>query len=347
MTGTDPYRAVATLYHAYFTGLILTVASRRGAADVGRWVFRTFRRQHQEKFLSSLGKLGLDGLPDAVAAAQYHYLSNRIGGVAVEYMYESDAKAWVRFPHPRWLYEGTALCAVPVEVSRGFLEGWYARNGVSLGNPRLGFVCTDQDMDGGDGLAGYFLQHDRDLAPEERLRFAPGETAPPFDPADAPSLNAEVWTPARLAKANRNYAMEYLKTSLPELIALFGPADGGDLGAAAGQLVARQYYRRVRAMLDLKDGTDTAAFARFMQAMAAAQDDACEWQADGEQALIRWTGWRLMRGQGGVPPAAFDAWNGLWQGALGAHNRFLVLEVLRRPDYGDDCFEWRVRPRAG
>ena len=75
---------------------------------------------------------------DAVAAAQYHYLSNSVGGAEVEYMYESDTKAWVHFCHPRWMYDGTALCGAPIEVSRGFLEGWYGHNGVSLGNPQIG-----------------------------------------------------------------------------------------------------------------------------------------------------------------------------------------------------------------
>ena len=36
-------------------------------------------------------------VPQAVAAAQYHYLSNLIGGVRVEYMPECDRKAWVRY----------------------------------------------------------------------------------------------------------------------------------------------------------------------------------------------------------------------------------------------------------
>ncbi|HSB55234.1 MAG TPA: hypothetical protein VLD58_12800, partial [Gemmatimonadales bacterium] len=79
------YRAVETLYHAYLTGLILTVVSRRGAAAAGELVFRTFRRQHLEKFLPGLEKLGLSKLPPAVACAQYHYLSNHLGGVRVEY----------------------------------------------------------------------------------------------------------------------------------------------------------------------------------------------------------------------------------------------------------------------
>ena len=149
-------KAAAGLYHAYFTGLILTLVTRRSAGDAAEWVFRVFRHQHHEKFLSSFDKLGLRGLPDAVACAAYHYLSNSIGGVTVEFMRESDRKAWVNFVPPRWIYPGASICGVPSEVSRAFLRGWYAQNGVSLGNPRLGFVCTAQTTDGQHGLVGLF-----------------------------------------------------------------------------------------------------------------------------------------------------------------------------------------------
>src|SRR6266702_4218437 len=138
------WRAVADLYHAYFTGLILSVVTRRGTTDAAEFVFRVFRRQQQERFLPGLEKLGLSHLPPAVAAAQYHYLSNWIGGVHVEYMYESDTKAWIRYPPPRWIWKGTAICGVPGEVSRAMLRGWHANNGVALGDIRLGFVCTSR-----------------------------------------------------------------------------------------------------------------------------------------------------------------------------------------------------------
>jgi hypothetical protein len=45
--------AAADLYHTYFTGLILTLVSRRNGTDAAEWVFRVFRHQHHEKFLSS------------------------------------------------------------------------------------------------------------------------------------------------------------------------------------------------------------------------------------------------------------------------------------------------------
>lgn len=336
------WKAVATLYHAYFTGLILMLASRKGAQAAGDWIFAVFRQQHRDKFLSSFDKLGLTGLPHAVAAAQYHYLSNSIGGVEVEYMYEADDKAWVRFCHPRWLYDGTALCGVPVEVSHGFLHGWYGHNGVSLNNPNLGFVCTSQDMTAQYGLAGYFREYDRPLEPDERLRFAPGEMAPPFDPAAAPALDAADWPIERLQKANRNYAMDYVRTGLPLLIAQLGPGEGAALANLAGQIIGRQFFRQIEALIG-GGGDGAIGFARVMAALAAAQDDPHEIDGNANEARVRQSGWRLMRGLDPVAPAVFDAWNGLWHGCLAVHDRFLVLEVPARRDYGDDAFEWRIR----
>src|SRR5690606_25929008 len=191
------WKAVATLYHAYFTGIVLYTVSRLGTAKAEELVYEVFSHQRRERFLPGLDKLGLSKLPDAVAAAQYHYLSNHIGGVAVEYMYESDRKAWIRYAAPRWIWSGTALCGIPPEVSRAMLAGWHAQNGVMLKNPRMGFVCTKQTVDGQSGLEGYYYEYDHDLLPHERLRFARDEDAPDFDPAKAPKLPTDEWPEAR------------------------------------------------------------------------------------------------------------------------------------------------------
>ena len=95
------WHAIADLYHDYFTGLIMSAITRRNVTDAAEFVFRVFRRQHHERFLAGIEKFGLTKTPHAVAAAQYHYLSNWIGGVSVEYMRESDRKAWIRYPPPR------------------------------------------------------------------------------------------------------------------------------------------------------------------------------------------------------------------------------------------------------
>jgi hypothetical protein len=338
-------KAAAALHHAYFTGLILTLVTRRSAADAAEWVFRVFRHQHHEKFLSSFDKLGLRAMPDAVACAAYHYLSNSVGGVTVEFMRESDRKAWVNFVPPRWIYPGASICGVPSEVSRAFLRGWYAQNGVSLGNPRLGFVCTAQTTDGQHGLSGYFLEHDRELGPDERLQFRPGELPPPFDPDKAPRLPAADWPPVRLAKAERNYAMEYIRSGLPRLAEIFGPAEAGHLGRVAGRLVGAQLYRETAALLGVKAG-DAQAFADYIVRLAGGEGDPAIAMREGEALLVRRPAWRLTHGLASVSAAVFDGWNGLLEGALAVHDRFLVLEVLSRLDWGDEAFTWRIRRRS-
>ncbi len=171
----DGWVAIGELYHRYLTGLLLALVTRQGTARAAEVVFRTFRRQHLELFLPGLRKLELDGKPHAVACAQYHVLSNALGGVRVVWIPESDTKSWVRYVPPRWIFDGTAVCGIPTEVSRAMLHGWHGHNGVSLGNDRLGFVCTMQTTDGQPGLEGYYIEEDRALAPEERVRFRPGE----------------------------------------------------------------------------------------------------------------------------------------------------------------------------
>ena len=170
MANNDAIAAQAALHHQYFLGLQLMVAVEEGKRVVFEWMFRLFRRQHEEKFLSSFEKLGLSELPHAVACAKYHVLSNSMGGVAVEFMEESDKKAWVRFRYPRWMYAGPAICGIPVEASRGFLHGWYAQNGVSLNNARLGFVCVSEDVTGQFGLCGYFKEYDHTLKDDAQRR---------------------------------------------------------------------------------------------------------------------------------------------------------------------------------
>jgi len=335
-------QAAARLYHTYFTGLVLTLVSRRSGADAADWVYRVFRHQHHEKFLSSFEKLGLVGMPDAVACAAYHYLSNSVGGVRVEFMRESDKKAWVHFVPPRWIYPGAAICGVPTEVSRAFLRGWYAQNGVSLKNPRLGFVCTAQTTDGQHGFAGYFWERDHDIPPEERLIYRPGEIAPPFDSAAAPSLPAADWPAERLVKAERNYAMEYIRSGLPRLVEQFGPAEAGFLGRVTGRLVGAQSYQETAALLGIESDTPEA-FADLMVRLAIAEGDHAHVEQTDGATLVHRAGWRLFRDLPRQSPAVFEAWNGLLEGLLSVHNRFHLLEPVARMDAGDATHVWRIR----
>ena len=334
------WRGVADLYHAYFTGLILSVVTRRGSAAAAEFVFAVFRRQQQERFLPGLAKLGLDHLPPAVAAAQYHYLSNWIGGVHVEYMHESDRKAWIRYPPPRWIWRGTAICGVPGEVSRAMLRGWHANNGVSLGNPNLGFVCTKQSVDGQDGLEGYYCEYDHPLEPDQRLQFARHLEAPLFDPATAPALPVESWPKRRLEKAYRNYAMEYVRTAAPVMVQLFGPEDAGYLLHLTGRLIGMQVFDEIARGFGAGRGAPKD-FAAFLCALLEAQDDAVGIEESGGSFEVRQQTWKLMAGVGDYHPACARVLAGLFEGLAAGCGRHIPV-AMRASAGGGPPFLWSI-----
>nr|WP_321360882.1 hypothetical protein [uncultured Hyphomonas sp.] len=335
--------AQAELHHQYLLGLELMVATREGPEVVGDWMFRLFRRQHEDKFLSSFRKLGLDGLPDAVACAKYHVLSNSVGGVAVEYMEESDTRAWVRFRYPRWMYDGAVICGVPVEASRGFLRGWYGQNGVSLGNPRLGFVCVSEDMTGQFGLCGYFREYDHDLTEDERLVFAPDERPPPFDPAKQPEPPPGEWNAERLARANRNYAVEYIRNGVRELVAVLGQARALELCQLAARLTGLQHYRHMAAAVGGQDGGPEEA-ARFLAAMFAGMGDECRVETLDGGAVLHQSGLRIVRGlEGAVRETLLLCWVEIWRGAVQSQRMFMDVACA----VSETGLDWRITPSSG
>lgn len=319
----NPGRAAATLCNALMTGLVLGLVSRHGAAMARDYVFAHFRRQHLERFLPGLAKLGLAREPHAVACALYHFRSNALGGVLTEYFRESDRKAWVRYPPPRWIWQGTAVAGIPPEVSAAMLHGWHGHNGVSLGNPRLGFVCTGMTVDGMPGLEGYYLEHDRELAPGERVRFAyGGETMPKATPM--PLLDAAEWPQERLERTRRAYAVEYVRTMLRVLP---GVAGSRDELARVARLIGLQFHAPLAEALELptnlSEGSARSAglFAQWLEAVLRGHGE--DVARDG--ATVRMRGWRLGEGVDAAADA-FTAWNELWIGACAAHDRFLRLE---------------------
>ena len=332
------YRAVAEIHHRLLTGLILATVAHCGTETAAEAVYRLFKLHHDEKFLPGLELLRLTDLPDAVASAQYHYLSNFIGTVKVEYMPESDRKAWIRYPPPRWIFDGTAICAVPDAVTIGMLRGWHARNGLSLGNPRLGFVCTGMTTAGDAGLEGYFYEYDHDLDAEERLRFAPDETAPPFDPAAAPAVDSASWPAERLARAERNYSVDHSRTMLRVLIGLLGE-DARAIAGRAGRQIGLQYYDATAEMLGLATG-NAEDFADYLCRMLDALGDGAEIGTTGGVIEVKTRGCRILRGVSDEASALFDIWCTIWQGAAAANAARLSLQVDRNAAEGT-C-RWRI-----
>src|SRR6266481_8818824 len=98
---------------------------------------------------------------------------------------------------------------------------------------------------------GYYFEYDRDLAAEERLRFAPDEEGPDFDPSMAPRLEGADWPAERFRKIVRNYSMDYVRTILPVLTETFGEAEARHLGGVTGTLIGMQYYFETAGLLGI------------------------------------------------------------------------------------------------
>ncbi|HET6470710.1 MAG TPA: hypothetical protein VFG38_02665, partial [Pseudomonadales bacterium] len=211
-------------------------------------------------------------------------------------------------------------------------------NGVSLGNPRLAFVCVSEDMTGEFGLCGYFREFDRDLHDDERLQFANGEIPPPFDPDQQPKPPADEWDEVRLDKANRNYALEYVRNGLCELANVIGRDDARELGRLAARLIGLQYFAETAAMIGARDG-DLADAARYLGRMFEGMGDAISIQDDGGRPVLRQRGCRVARGLvADERDLVLDCWIEIWRGALASQRTIKTLDM--RPD--GDALSWHI-----
>lgn len=338
----DPpaWAGLAELYHRFLTGTLLALVLRVGTEPTAEVVFRTFRRQHLDAFLPGLEKLGLTDQPDAVACAQYHVLSNALGGVRVEWIPESDTKSWVRYLPPRWIFDGTAICGIPTEVARAMLWGWHGHNGTTLGNDRLGFVCTKQTTDGQPGLEGYYIEEAESLAEADKVRFRPGEQPP----GPAVALPLPSWDPLRLAKVDRNYSATYIRTLLPAMAEVLGPATAGAVGRIAGRQIGMQYHQAIMGRLDhdpdLVGGpgstgtTSRPHLAERLARLLAAHGTSATATPSDDQAGSWEIGWQPRMFGPSEPESVFEAWNGLWEGL--ADMEGLRLRVAARSRAGGD-----------
>lgn len=306
--------AAAHLHQQLFTGIVLALAAHDGQERAAELVERTFRRQHEERFLAGLRRLGLASLPPALASAQFIVLANRAGGLDVRYAEDGARRAWVRYPPPRWAYEGAAICALDNRVSQAFLRGFHARCGESLACPGLRFVCTGMTTNGNPGLEGYFEDTGRPLAEDERLAFDLGAMPPAYDDAGLTELP---WDEARAALARRNYAVRYIQLMLPLSVAVLGRETARKRVRHCAHLLGLQLYRQSAARLEIR-GHDTPAFIRYLAAINRATGNRIA-HADPAAGILRLAACRFAGDD------SFHLWSGLWSGALAMHDRRMTL----------------------
>jgi hypothetical protein len=199
-------------------------------------------------------------------------------------------------------------------------------------------------VDGMPGLEGYYLEHDRDLREEERVRFAYGEeTMPRFDPSAAPRLEARNWPQERLERTRRRYAMDYVRTMFPVLEDLLGPVDARAEVGRVARLVGLQFQDECARELVTESPGAAGAFAGWLKAMLEGQGEDVVLEDSGAVRVLTLARWKLADGLALQDLAgAFTAWNELWAGACLAHDRFLQLEVACTVAEGGLAAQWRL-----
>jgi hypothetical protein len=162
---------------------------------------------------------------------------------------------------------------LPGTLRRTILSSWHPRNGIYMGCPRLGYVGTKFIMEGEPYDEGYFLEYDHDLELDEIMRYEVVNKTPEFDLAKAPKLDPVAWPEARILKARRNFAGDYVRTTVDILLRLYGEAVTYYIVQQAMRCVAVQYVHELKYDLGI-EGNDAEAITQLLADLldACAQD---------------------------------------------------------------------------
>ena len=185
-------------------------------------------------------------------------------------------------------------------------------------------------MTGEFGLCGYFKEYDRDLEEHERLQFAKGELPPEFKVHEQPQVPQDEWDSARLEKANRNYAMNYIRNGISELKSVIGEDRTRELASRAARLIGLQYFSETAATIRAKDGNLEQA-AEFLAQMFRGMGDTVIVHNLGRSIELHHSGFRVIRDlPDGEAALVFDIWSELWIGMMFSQREMKHLEVVRR-----------------
>jgi len=138
--------------------------------------------------------------------------------------------------------------------------------------------------------------------------------------------------PVRLAKVERNYAMNYIHTILPAMTEELGPGTTRAVASVVGRQIGMQFHSTVMETLSV-DGTLGLRLGHLL----AGHGDRCEVAQIVGEEHIRLHSWRLFN-PSAVDAAVFDSWNALWEGFALMEDR--TLSVTERLDRGAAHFEW-------
>jgi hypothetical protein len=238
-----------------FSGLTAVTFREMGEKAVNDLWFRVLTSHQGDRYAEGLRRLGIANDPPAVAAAKYHYFTNMIGGLEMEYVRESDTKVWIRYLAPMWTYAGVAIMAMPASVRRTVFSAWHPRNGRYMGCPRLGYVATKFSMDGDPYDEGYFIEYDHDITEEDTFRIELARHTPEFHAESAPRLDPTLWPEARILKARPKFSAGYVQATIDSLYWAFGELKTHQIVRTTMRLLAIQMAPQLAAQAGLTEKT--------------------------------------------------------------------------------------------
>lgn len=128
-----------------------------------------------------------------------------------------------------------------------------------------------------------------------------------------------------MAKAHRNYAMEYVRSAFPTALQLWGPDEAAHSLQMSSRMVGMQFHHQTAQGLGGAYDKSPLGFAKFIADLGAAHGDKTGIVKAGDGFIVEQTGWTFMAGITETHPNMARAWNGLIEGALIAHNRRLQM----------------------
>jgi hypothetical protein len=313
-----------------------------------------FLKKHQDThFIDGATKLGIIDHPHHVLCAEYHCLSNLLGGLDMGFRGDAgDGRAWVFYFTPQAsaggpLLPGPAATALPFEMMKPFFS-WHARNGDLLGNARLYFTLTDHVMAGGPYDAGYFAEADRPLKPEQRLRIELGATD--VVPGPPPNLAYATWPQARRDAALRKYCGEYCLGGLAQVALTFGMEETAAIAELSHTANIVAWARPLAIELEMTGDPPAARLADLFKKVWGLLDDRFESHLENGEVLLEHTRTRLSAPQFSgweTPPRAIeDAFARAWTVASRAIGPPVDVSVVESRSEGVDNTVWRFKGGA-
>lgn len=301
VSALDDVGQACTFWTAACSALVFSVLRSHGQDMICELERRSIRRHQETHFLEGLRKLGLEGeASDVVRCAKYHYFSNTLGGLPMDYVQASADKIWIRYLAPFWLgdsslHPGAGPAVLGPAFGRAPYLGWHANNGAVLGNDRLVFVHTQSLCDGDPWDAGYFTLGDARYPPGQAYLRRVGEWGPRFDAARAPELPHGSWPAERRARAQRNYAVDFTAGRIAMLAELVGELAPPVLEHAFTVLLSQRLPALLEAMHLHPEPNALSRVAQVIARTWAFTGDTVELLASAQAVTLRRPSARLWR----------------------------------------------------